>query len=79
MAITVPQIRAARALLKWRQRDLAEKSAMAAVSIRKIESGAVTPRKNSLAKIEVAFAEAGVGFSGASGVRLNETESALSQ
>jgi transcriptional regulator with XRE-family HTH domain len=60
--ITAKQIRAARALIGWRQSDLAEKSGLAEITVRKIEKGDCDPRASSLARIEVAFNDVGIVF-----------------
>jgi transcriptional regulator with XRE-family HTH domain len=60
--LTPDQIRAARALLGWRQADLAKASGVASVSVRNIEAGRSDARGSTLAKLEKAFNEAGVIF-----------------
>lgn len=71
------QIRAARALLAWKQTDLAERSGVSEISIKNIERGATDPRASTLRAIQDAFTEAGVIFmergqtpDGGPGVRL---------
>jgi predicted transcriptional regulator len=71
------QIRAARAMLGWRQRDLAAKSGVSAIGIKNIETGQVDPRLSTVAAIERAFAEAGIMFidensAGGPGVRFTK-------
>lgn len=56
------QIRAARALLGWKQTDLAERCGVSEISIKNIERGATDPRSRTLAAIQQAFHEAGVIF-----------------
>jgi transcriptional regulator with XRE-family HTH domain len=75
--ITGAQIRAARALIGWKQSDLAEKSGVSEISIKNIERGATDPRASTLQSIQGAFDRAGVAFlepgdprSGGLGVRL---------
>lgn len=75
--ITGAQIRAARALLGWKQTDLATASGISEISIKNIERGATDPRSSTLAAIQSAFDKAGVVFldpgdtrDGGSGVRL---------
>lgn len=75
--ITPPQIRAARALLGWKQADLASASGVSEISIKNIERGTTDPRASTLGKIETAFIQAGVVFldpgvdrSGGAGLRL---------
>lgn len=76
--ITPAQIRAARALLGWKQTDLAEKSGLSEISIKNIERGATDARSSTIGKIEAAFAKAGILFldtginrDGGPGVRLS--------
>ncbi|WP_431861376.1 helix-turn-helix domain-containing protein [Azospirillum sp.] len=76
--ITAAQIRAARAILGWKQTDLAERSGVSEMSVKNIERGASDPRGSTLAKLQSAFEAAGVQFldpgqhsmSGGHGVRL---------
>ena len=60
--ITPPQIRAARALLKWRQADLAEASGVSEIAIKNIERGQTDPKATTLTAIQSAFNKAGVIF-----------------
>lgn len=60
--ITGAQIRAARALLGWKQTDLASASGVSEISIKNIERGATDPRGSTLAAIQDAFSKAGVVF-----------------
>ena len=75
--ITPSQIRAARALIGWKQSDLAAASGVAEISVKNIERGATDPRSSTLAAIQKAFLNAGVTFldpgdvrNGGHGVRL---------
>ncbi len=75
--ITPAQIRAARALIGWKQADLAASSGVSEISIKNIERGATDPRSSTLSAIQAAFEEAGVVFldpgdvrDGGAGVRL---------
>ncbi len=75
--ITPAQIRAARALIGWKQSDLASASGVSEISIKNIERGATDPRGSTLAAIQDAFTTAGVVFldpgdrrDGGHGVRL---------
>lgn len=75
--ITPAQIRAARALLGWKQSDLAGKSGISEIAIKNIERGATDPRSSTLNAIQTAFDAGGVVFldvgdirDGAQGVRL---------
>lgn len=67
--ITARQIRAARALLGWRQVDLSQASGIAAVTIKEMERGVTDPRSSTVAKLEQALGGAGVEFV-SNGVRL---------
>src|SRR6478672_7555140 len=60
--ITGPQIKAARALISWKQTDLAEASGVSEISIKNIERGLTDPRSRTLGAIQEAFAKAGVVF-----------------
>lgn len=60
--ITGAQIRAARALIGWKQTDLAAASGVSEISIKNIERGATDPRGSTLAAIQDAFSKAGVVF-----------------
>lgn len=75
--ITPAQIRAARALIGWKQTELSEASGVSEISIKNIERGATDARGSTLAAIQDAFSKAGVVFldpgdtrDGGSGVRL---------
>jgi transcriptional regulator with XRE-family HTH domain len=77
--ITAGQIRAARALIGWKQIDLAKRSGVAEVSIKNIERGVTDPRSRTLAAIQSAFEKVGVVFlepgdvrDGGEGVRLKK-------
>lgn len=60
--ITPAQIRAARALVGWRQSDLARRSGISEISIKNIERGATDPRSSTLQAIQSAFLQAGIEF-----------------
>ena len=75
--ITPAQIRAARALIGWKQTDLAGASGISEMSIKNIERGATDPRASTLLAIQTALEGAGVVFldpgvtrEGGAGVRL---------
>jgi transcriptional regulator with XRE-family HTH domain len=72
--ITAGQLRAARALLKWTLKELADRAAVSINAITRYESEIVTPRRATLAAIQRAFEEAGVEFTngGQPGVRLRK-------
>jgi transcriptional regulator with XRE-family HTH domain len=65
------QCRAARALLKWKQEELANKAGLALSTIKDFEAERRTPHASNLAQIERVFAEAGIEFTNgdAPGVR----------
>ena len=75
--ITPAQLRAARAMLGWKQTDLAAASGVSEISIKNIERGATDARTSTIGKIETAFTSAGILFldpgvnrDGGPGVRL---------
>jgi transcriptional regulator with XRE-family HTH domain len=77
--ISGKQIRAARALLGWKQRELAAAAGLSEVSIKNAERGVVDSRGSTLNAIQRAFDGAGVIFldtgdtrDGGPGVRLKE-------
>jgi predicted transcriptional regulator len=75
--ITPAQIRAARALIGWKQTDLATASGVSEISIKNIERGVTDARTSTMSSIQDAFLKAGVVFldpgdvrDGGHGVRL---------
>ena len=62
--LQVAQIRAARALLGWRQEDIAEAAKISVATIRRIESQEelLTGNVSTLLKIQAAFEQAGIQF-----------------
>lgn len=80
LVMTPGQIRAARALLGWKQTDLAERSGVSEISVKNIERGATDARGSTLAKIQSALETAGVeiipaggaSIQGGPGVRLRK-------
>lgn len=58
--ITPAQIRAARALLGWKQTDLAKAADVSEISVKNIERGATDARGSTLVKIQVAIEKAGI-------------------
>jgi predicted transcriptional regulator len=78
MALTSEQIRAARMLLRWEQRELASASCVSLPTIKRLETqpGAVSANQSTLASIQRAFEQAGVQFipenGGGAGVRLKK-------
>jgi len=72
--ITAEQCRAARALLKWTQRQVAEKTDLALSTIKDFEAERRIPHASNLAEIERIFTWAGIEFTNgeAPGVRLHK-------
>ena len=68
--ITVPQIKAARALLGWTQRDLAKISGLSLAAIAQIESGAGNPRLATMTLLQQSFEKYDVMFSDDPGVSI---------
>ncbi|MGO4196901.1 helix-turn-helix transcriptional regulator [Rhizobium sp. YAF28] len=75
--ITNAQIRAARALLGWKQTELATAARLSEMSVKNIERGDTDPRVSTLHAIKSALETAGIRFidgnysgSGGPGVRL---------
>ena len=60
---TPQQIKAARALLGWRQADLAQHSGVPEVTVKNVERGAHSPRVTTMKAIRKAFERAGIEFS----------------
>ena len=60
--ITKEQSKAARGLLNWSQKDLAEKVRIRTASIGDFERGATTPIRKNIEDIISAFEEAGIRF-----------------
>ena len=67
--ITASQCRAARGLLDWTQKDLAEKSRIGIVTIRQFEGGKTVPMHATMVVLKQAFEAAGVEFLAQDGVR----------
>ena len=74
--ITPSQCRAARGLLSWKQRDLAERSTVGYNTIRKFEAEETAPRNSTLIVLRLTFEKAGVEFidenGGGPGLRLRK-------
>lgn len=72
--ITGSQIRAARALLGWSQRDLADRAVLSETAVLKLETGGADSRTSTLLKARQSLEAAGVEFinraDGATGVLL---------
>jgi transcriptional regulator with XRE-family HTH domain len=62
--LQVAQLRAARALLGWRQEDIAQAAKVSVATIRRIESqeGLLTGYVSTLVKIQAALEQAGIQF-----------------
>ncbi len=75
MTLTSAQLRAARGLVDWTVRDLAEKTEVHRNTISAFESDKTTPNASTLAALRRALEAAGVEFieenGGGPGVRLN--------
>ena len=58
------QLRAARALLGWRQQDVAQAAKISVATVRRIESqeGLLTGYVSTLVRIQAAFEQAGIQF-----------------
>ena len=64
------QIRAARALLGWKQTDLAVAADISEISVKNIERGATDARGSTLGKIQSAFEAAGLEIIPADGASI---------
>lgn len=71
--INAGQIRAARALLKWNQSDLAERSGVSVPAIANIELEKQQPSTNTLERLEAAFNKAGLEFTDRDGIRRKDS------
>ena len=67
--LTSGQIRAARALLRWDQKDLVDHSGVSIATIKRLEGmeGIVTANRVTIEAIIRAFVEAGIAFTDANG------------
>lgn len=70
--ISIPQIRAARALLGWTQAALAENAGLSEISVKNIERGVAAPKASTMAALITAIEKGGVEFTngGQPGVRM---------
>lgn len=79
MTISSEQVRAARALLRWEQRDLAEASKVSLPSIKRLETtpGPLAAQVRTVEAIRAALEAAGVEFTNGDqpGVRMKKTKS----
>ena len=62
LMVGIPQIRAARGLLKWTQAMLAHRAAISTVTLNMIENETVRPRETTLTSIRRALETGGVQF-----------------
>jgi transcriptional regulator with XRE-family HTH domain len=69
MMITPRQIRAARVLLGWSQRQLADRAVVSVSTVKLIERALVHPRTDTVEAIERALERGGVQFLPGEGVR----------
>jgi predicted transcriptional regulator len=60
--ITPEQCRAARGLLDWSQKDLADRAGVGTVTIHQLEAAVSQPRRSTLEVVRRAFEKAGVEF-----------------
>ena len=80
MSITSEQVRAARALLRWEQRDLASASGVSLPSVKRLEiqPGVLAAQERTIAELRNALEKAGVEFiaenGGGLGVRLSKVQ-----
>jgi transcriptional regulator with XRE-family HTH domain len=80
LLITSEQVRAARALLRWEQRDLAEASGVSLPSVKRLETqpGALAAQQKTIVELRNALENAGVEFiaenGGGPGVRLRKAQ-----
>jgi transcriptional regulator with XRE-family HTH domain len=74
--ISAAQCRAARGLVAWSQRDLAERAGIGTVAVHQLENESSSPRRATLDVVRRAFEAAGVEFieenGGGAGVRLRK-------
>ncbi len=68
--ITVQQVRAARALLDWKQSLLATESGVSLPAIARLEQGVGSPRTSTVEALQKTFTENGIEFFGENGVDL---------
>lgn len=68
--ISLLQIRAARALLGWKQSELAEASGISVPAIARLEQGMGNPRADTIEALQIAFEAHNIEFFGENGVDL---------
>lgn len=69
--MTPTQCRAARAMLKWKQTDLAARAGVAVMTVRNFEGELTEPTRATVAVMWHALEAAGIEFVGDHGVHLN--------
>ena len=80
MALTSEQVRAARALLRWEQRDLADASGVSLPSVKRLETqpGVLAAQERTIVVLREALEKAGIEFiaenGGGPGVRLRKPQ-----
>src|ERR1700730_11151666 len=78
LSITSEQVRAARALLRWEQRDLAEASGVSLPTVKRLETqpGELAAQERTIVELRKALEIAGIEFiaenGGGAGVRLRK-------
>lgn len=70
--ISIKQIRAARGLLNWTQKDLGDKAGVSREAIKNIENEISRPRQDTIREIHNAFETHGVEFLPSEGVRISD-------
>jgi len=70
--ISIPQIKAARALLSWNQIDLANAAGISLPAVAKLESGLSQPRIDTLNALRSAFEQNGIEFLDSPGVQMRK-------
>ncbi len=75
--VNARQIKAARALLDWSQKDLAEASGLSISTIRNIEAGFISPRDKTMGSIISILEDANIEFTIPDGVRLKDQNVAV--
>jgi len=66
------QCKAARALLEWKQSDLADKSGVSVGTIKNFEAGRKQANFSTVQALQIALEKGGVDFLGNSGVKLKK-------
>jgi ribosome-binding protein aMBF1 (putative translation factor) len=69
--ITAEQIKAARSLLGWSRRDLADAAEVSTETVYRVEAGDANPDGRAARKIQRALQREALLFLGSTGVRLN--------